>query len=295
VSQHLRSLELAFRVPLLTRINGRMVPTEAGEILLRHGTEILARMDAIQSGIDGLKNLSGGRVAVGASNTAGSYVLPKIITRFRRQYPEVQIVLHVERAHAIHEHVLRGAVDFAVTVRHGPLSGVVVEPLYRDRMVLVASPEHPVARRSNGPLALSDLARLPLVSLDQTSLTRQLCDDWFTSVGIWPPIEIEFDSIPVIKRVIAEGVGAGLLYYSTVLAEVAIGQLKIIEVDAPPLHAEYVLLRRSQERLSPAARELIRALVRDLADYSHLSYVNQQAAQHFLGGAVGSAVGLTAL
>jgi DNA-binding transcriptional LysR family regulator len=283
VSQHLRSLELAFRVPLLTRINGRMVPTEAGEILLRHGTEILARMDAIQSGIDGLKNLSGGRVAVGASNTAGSYVLPKIITRFRRQYPEVQIVLHVERAHAIHEHVLRGMVDFGVTVGHGPLSGLVREPLYRDRMVLVVSPEHGVARRSNGPLALSDLARLPLVSLDQASLTRQLCDDWFTSLGIWPPIDMEFDSIPVMKRVIAEGVGAGLLYYSSVLTEVAIGQLKVVEVDAPPLHAEYVLLRRPQERLSPPARELIRALVRDLTECAHLSNVNQQAAHHFLG------------
>ncbi len=283
VSQHVRSLELAFRVPLLSRVGGRMVPTEAGELLLSHGAEILVRMDAIRKGIDALKGLSGGRAVVGASYTAGSYVLPKIVARFRRQCPDVQVVLHVDRARVIQDQVVRGIVDFGVTVGHGLPVGVVVEPLYRDPMVLVVSPEHDVARESARPLSLRDLARLPLLALERGSLTRQVCDEWLTSLGICPPIDMEFDSIAAMKRVIAEGLGAGLLYYSSVLAEVATGQLRIVEVDAPPLHAQFVLVRRSPERFSPATRELLRALVRDLGEYPHLSDVNREAARRFMG------------
>jgi DNA-binding transcriptional LysR family regulator len=283
VSQHVRSLELAFRIPLLDRVGGRAVPTEAGEILFQHGAEILARMDAIRSGIDALKGLSGGRVAVGASNTAGSYVLPKIVARFHRQCPNLQVVLHVERACAIYEQVLRGTVDFGITVACGQPLGILVEPLYRDQMVLVMSPEHPAGRGLAGPLSPGDLARLPLLALDRASLTRQICDDWFASLGICPSIDMEFDSIAAMKRVIAEGLGAGLLYSSSVSAEVAAGLLKIIDVDAPPLYAQFVLVRRPAQRVSPAARELLGALVRELSEHPHLTDVNTEAARRFVG------------
>ncbi|MBI4493933.1 MAG: LysR family transcriptional regulator [Chloroflexi bacterium] len=283
VSQHVRSLELAFGLPLLERLGGRVQPTEAGALVYRHGVDILVQVDALRGELAALRGLSGGQVVLGAGPAPGNYVLPQVVARFRRRHPGLRVELRVDTAPRIFEQVLRGTVDFAVVVGVQMPHGLATEPLYRDPLVLVVAPEHPILRRWPRAMPRAALASLPLVVLSQeTTVTRRLCDEWLREAGIEPRIEMEFESMEPIKRVVANGMGAGFVFYSSVALEVAAGRLKVLDVAGPPLFGQFVLARRVRQHLAPAAQAFLQALVADLQTDGLVEAVNLQAVERFL-------------
>lgn len=283
VSQHVAALERAFALPLLERAGGRIRATEAGLTVYRHAAEILARMENLRSDIAALKSLQGGQITVGAGISAGYYVLPQIVARFRKRYPEVQVVLRVANAPRIFEDIIEGSVDFGIVLGYQVPPGLVIEPLYHDPLVLVISPDHPTAHCWSGRLPRAVLASLPLVALSsETTLAGRLCEDWLHQAGIEVQVEMEFDSAEPVKRVVAAGMGAAFLFHSNVAEEVAAGQLKILELATPPPVGQYLLARHPRLRPSPAARALVEVIVEGLQEERFVADINQQAALRFV-------------
>ena len=69
--------------------------TEAGHLLLNYGEKILTLCQETCRAIEDLQNLQGGTLIVGASQTTGTYLLPRTIGLFRQYYPDVAVQLHV--------------------------------------------------------------------------------------------------------------------------------------------------------------------------------------------------------
>ena len=87
ISLQIQNLELQLDVPLFERDKKQVYLTDAGRLLLRYGNRILALCEETYRAIEDLQDLQGGTLIIGASQTTGTYLLPRIIGLFRQRYP----------------------------------------------------------------------------------------------------------------------------------------------------------------------------------------------------------------
>jgi DNA-binding transcriptional LysR family regulator len=258
VSQQVRALENALGVELLDRSRRPLMPTQVGESVYRYGVELLQRVAAIQDVVDECKGLHAGRVTVAAGVVVGHYALPGVIARFRRQHPGVRVELIVEPAASVFEDVLRGTVDFGITLGYHVPAGLVTRSLYQDELVLVVGREHPWSHRANHTLPLQMLALQPLLALRGLFVrARQLYEERLQAAGVEPVPDLEFDSTEPIKQAVATGYGAAFLFRSSIAAELAAGWLHVVAIEGPPLHGDFVVAWRERQHLSPAAQAFL--------------------------------------
>ena len=100
VHKHLKTLEGELGVKLYEKREGRLALTEAGRIALPYVKEMLLHHDAAVHAIGEWKNGERGAVRVGAGPSFSSYVLPPLLTRFRRRFPRVDV--YVETGDSSH-------------------------------------------------------------------------------------------------------------------------------------------------------------------------------------------------
>jgi DNA-binding transcriptional LysR family regulator len=258
VSQQVQALEQGLGLALLDRSRRPPALTEAGAAVYHLGTELLERVTAIYSAVDQLKGLHGGRVSLAAGIGPGEYVLPPLVARFRRQYPGIHIELVVVPTPQVFEHTLRGTVDLGIGLRYHVPEGLEARLLYRDAVVLVVGPRHHWARRGTQPLPVALLANQPLIAPGAHSVrVRQYYEERLREMGVEPTILLEFDTPEAVKRVVAAGEGVAFLSRSNVATEVDAGALRVVPVEGWNLHAEFVVVRRPRQYLSPAAKAFL--------------------------------------
>src|SRR5216684_3747145 len=107
VSRELRTLEERLGVLLFDRLPRGMRLTEAGQVLLNYAGRIFGLDEAAERAIRELADLEGGQLAIGASNTLGTYLLPAFIASFHTRYPKVSLNLEVGNT----QEIVKGVLD----------------------------------------------------------------------------------------------------------------------------------------------------------------------------------------
>ena len=121
VSLQIHNLEKQLNVLIFDRGSRKASFTEEGEMLLRYGNRILSLCDETCRAIDDLHNLQGGTLVVGASQTTGTYLMPRLIGLFRQKYPQVAVQLQVHSTRRIAWSVANGHINLAIIGGEVPL------------------------------------------------------------------------------------------------------------------------------------------------------------------------------
>jgi len=100
VSLQIQNLEKQLDVSLFDRGGRKAQLTEAGHLLLSYCDRILSQCQEACRALDDLHNLKGGSLIVGASQTTGTYLMPRMIGLFRQKYPDVAVQLDLAVRHA---------------------------------------------------------------------------------------------------------------------------------------------------------------------------------------------------
>jgi DNA-binding transcriptional LysR family regulator len=114
VSLQVQNLEKQLSVPIFDRGNRKASFTEEGEVLLRYGIRILSLCDESCRAIEDLRCLNGGTLVIGASQTTGTYLMPRLIGLFRQKYPQIAVQLQVHSTRRISWSVANGQVNLAI-------------------------------------------------------------------------------------------------------------------------------------------------------------------------------------
>src|SRR6266545_1855358 len=147
VSVRIRQLEEELGVKLFEQLGRRVALTEAGRLLEPYAHRVVAAMDDARHAVEELQGLERGTVRVGASTTPGTYLVPGIIARFKRDHPKIEIRLSVKDTRRVEEGVLENEFDFGFVGGHLVSGEVEVIPWIIDEIVLVVVPRHPLAKR----------------------------------------------------------------------------------------------------------------------------------------------------
>jgi len=256
VSLQIQNLEKQLDVSLFDRGGRKAQLTEAGHLLLSYCDRILSQCQEACRALDDLHNLRGGSLVVGASQTTGTYLMPRMIGLIRQKYPDVAVQLQVHSTRRTGWSVANGQIDLAII--GGELPGelndlLLVVPYANDELALVLPPKHPLARLPE--LTKDDLYRLSFVCLDAQSTTRKMVDQLLLRSKLDVQrikIEMELNSFEAIKNAVQAGLGAAFLPVVSIERELAAGTLHRPQVVD-------LMVRRQLKLISHPARYCSRA------------------------------------
>lgn len=209
LSQQLRALEDRLGVVLIERRTSGAELTPIGrEITERARKLVIEVQDVRDLARRASKNLAG-ILRFGVTPTLGPYLMPPIIAALHREQPDLR--LHIsegipeEQALALS----RGALDMLL----GPLpiegSDLEVQPLFRERLLLVAAPDHPLALRPN--LSTENLKGTQVLSLGRNHHLHREVAQICSELGMGLLRDYEGTSLDSVHQMASSGLGLAIL------------------------------------------------------------------------------------
>lgn len=227
VSVALKELETQLGSPLFDRTGNRLRLNACGAQLRPLADDVLSRMATIETVFGG--DALGGHLRIGASVTIGNHLLPRLLAAYigRVTMPPPAIAI----ANTTRLVAMLARYDLDVAFIEGSTHGAAldVEPLWRDRIQVIAAPGHRLA--DGGVHAVADLSGERWVLREPDSGTReQFARHLEPQLGRWT-LGVEFNSNEAIVAGVAAGLGLGFLSELAVADAVATGRVKVVALD----------------------------------------------------------------
>ncbi|MDB9313080.1 LysR family transcriptional regulator [Spirulina sp. CS-785/01] len=273
VSLQVQNLERQMDVPLFDRGGRRAQMTEAGYLLLSYGEKILSLCQETCRAIEDLQNLQGGTLIIGASQTTGTYLLPRMIGRFRHQYPDVSVQLQVHSTRRTSWSVANGQVDMAIIGGEVPAElqdVLLVKPYAEDELALILPASHPLAKAET--VYKEDLYKLNFIALDSQSTIRKVIDQVLIRADIDPKrlkIEMELNSIEAIKNAVQSGLGAAFVSISAIEKELQMNVLHRATIHDVVVNRTLAVIINPNRYRSKAAEAFINEILPAFSTHKH--------------------------
>jgi DNA-binding transcriptional LysR family regulator len=259
VTARIQALERELGERLFERTGRSVTLTDAGRAFMPHAQRALT---AVQEGTDAIESVRHGDVGnirIGASSSIATYVLPKIVKKFREVRPRVHIHLSTGNTEEMMEKLLSGDVHVAMTrlTQHPEIESV---HLYNDDLALVVSPQHPFAQR--GRVTVIEAGREPFLFFERSSSYHSLIYSMFLRVGVVPESVMELDSMETTKHMVEAGLGIAILPVISIDREVEAGTLARVEIRdmEQPAQREVGMHVLRNRAVSPVLRDILKLL-----------------------------------
>lgn len=228
VSHQISQLEESIGTRLFNRDGRRVTLTVAGEALLEEARAILDTAARAEARLRDVTSGAVGRVRIGATATAGLYLLPAIIGAYRAAHPRYDCRLWIGSAVDIEDRVVRNELDMAVVAGPRPHGELRARELAEDRFVLIAPPSAAPGRR----LRQSDLRDAGWVFREEGSDARRQTLRWLQRKRLTPSCVVTVEGPPAVIEAVAAGLGFAIT--SARAADAAIGAGRVVSVEADP-------------------------------------------------------------
>jgi len=149
VSRQIQELERTLGVLLFERIGRKVSLTAAGRILFDQAPRLLQQAQDLEERLRDFSQGVGGELRVGGTISAASTFLPRILAKFRRTYPSVNLSLQPGHTQAMIEKLRSNDLDVAVLGCDVKESDLKICSVIFDEIVLVAGSDHPLARKQS--------------------------------------------------------------------------------------------------------------------------------------------------
>lgn len=250
VSQVIRKLETELDEVLFDRAARDATLTAAGGVLREYAERLLNLRGEAATALAELRSLHRGRLNLAANEYTCLYLLP-VIDAFRRSAPQIRVTVHRSLASRMTDELLQHSVECGV-VSYRPddpqIRSIVV---YRDDLVFVMHPGHPLARAKE--VSIHELGAQSFIAHNVPSPLRQKVLQAFQRHRTPLNMAVELPSLEAVKRFVAMGNGVALMPGLTVRAEIARGELVQLRVPELAFERRLRLVHRRQASLSHAA------------------------------------------
>ena len=231
LSKQIKALEKNLDILLLNREGNKISLTENGKVFLHYSERILALCEESCRALIDLKNGERGHLNVGASQTIGTYLLPRVLALFAQNYPQINLKVQVDSSRIIAKNILNREIDIAVVGGEIPFElkkKLTIEYFVEDEFSLIIPKSHPFARKKK--ITKEDLYYLNFITLHSNSTIRKFIDNILIQNKIdiqQLKIIMQLNSIEGIKTAVSLGLGAAFVSSSAIEKEM---QLKTIEI-----------------------------------------------------------------
>jgi DNA-binding transcriptional LysR family regulator len=250
VSMHIKELEINAGLPLFERIGRNLHVTQAGQELLARVREVLRSLKDAEDALDGLKGLRRGRINLAVVSTA-KYFVPRLLARFGKDFPELDIRLAVNNRDSVIEQLAANEVDLAIMGRSPQALDTVAEVFAKNPHVIIAPPGHPLAGQRRIPV--DRIAQETFIVREPGSGTRLAMQQFFEERRSTYGVSMEMASNETIKQAVMAGMGLSFISRHTIDLEIQTQRLVVLDVNGTPVIRHWHVAHLAKKRLSPTA------------------------------------------
>jgi len=264
LSKQVHALEEFLGLQLFYRSSRGMQPTPEGEVVFAHCERVFGHVRDLEEAIDGLRNGSAGRVAIGAVNSIGVHILPLYLRRLRERNPGVQLKLVTARSQQVLQLLREHRVDVGLVAGKPEHDDFVSEEFLSNRLRVVVAPDHPLSKRTRreGSLPADALDGEPMVAFDAEAPTRGITDQALSEFEVEPAIVAESPDIEVIKRMVEVLVGFAVLPEHCIKRELDARTLVALEINGFDVKRDLCVVYRAGSPPQPAVQSFLELLLR---------------------------------
>jgi len=237
LSKQIKILENRLGIILLNREHSTISLTEGGRVFLQYSERILALCEESCRALNDVKNGDRGNLTVGASQTIGTYLMPRVLALFAQNYPQINIKVQVDSTRIIAKNVVNREIDIAVVGGDVPeelKKNLEIESFVEDELILIVPKSHPFALKKQKKINKDDLYHLNFITLNSTSTIRKFIDNILIQNNIETKqfnIIMQLNSIEGIKTAVSLGLGAAFVSSSAIEKEIELKTVEIITIE----------------------------------------------------------------
>lgn len=210
ISKQIMLLEQELKVTLFVR-KGRYLTglTPAGKEIHHLAEQVLSHIKDIKLVAQQLNN-EPGSLTIATTHTQARYVLPYVVERFLKEFPDTGLHIHQGTPEQVSEMLARGDVDVAIATEalvENP--SLVAMPCYQWNRCIIVKRDHPLTKIS--ALSLAEIARYPIITYVSGFTGRHKVDEAFSLQGLSPDIVLAAVDADVIKTYVRLGLGIGII------------------------------------------------------------------------------------
>ncbi|MCU1235899.1 MAG: transcriptional regulator, LysR family [Candidatus Solibacter sp.] len=263
ISAQVRQLEQELRADLFERFGSRISLTTAGKIFAEYAEQMLDLRRRVQDAIAELESNPRGELVIAANEATCIYVLPKVFSEYRTQFPAVQLQVLRSYGSRVVEAVMENSADFGLTQLPVEEKRLQVVNIYRDEIRLIVPARHPLVGRAM--VTAQEVAEHFLV-LPKYGKTRTRLNEWLEAVEDEVRISMELDSTEMMKHFVIAGLGVSFMAASNCREEIAAGKLRAIPLGPEPMMRRLGLIYRKDKALSKAALGFIQVVLDNVGE-----------------------------
>lgn len=265
VSLKIKTLEQEMGVTLFERTGKKVRLSNEGRLFLPHAQNVMKSLQQGVSSIEKSKNSFDRQLNIASVFSGVSYVLPRLLNKFRVQHPSIKPVVFTGHSDQVLKMVLDNEVSVGIvrSLLHAQIESF---PLIKDEMILAFHPEHPFVSKSD--ISIEDVAAAAFILFKHETIDWTLIHNAFERARLSPNITLEVDSIDGAKQMVKENLGISILPHFSVAEELGLGQLKTASVTGMPvIRRNFDLIYTRHESLNRAAAVFIDFLKEDMGGY----------------------------
>jgi DNA-binding transcriptional LysR family regulator len=269
ISSHIKELEIHYGCRLIDRFGKEALPTKAGELLYNNAEKLMTLFEETESAMAEFMGKVSGKIAIGGSTIPGNYIMPGIIGRFVKKYPDVNISLIVGDTQQIIDKILNHKLEFALVGAEKNSTKIVQKKLIKDDMRLIVPSDHPWAEKKQ--IKIEKLFSQPFIIREKGSGTLQSIQKSFSQKGfnIYSlNIIAEMGSTTAVIQGIKNNVGISILSPMAVKDELSSGSFTALSLHGVDLKRYFYLTTRKNRTPSPLCRAFLEYLEKSIIEVS---------------------------
>ena len=248
ISAHISSLEEEYNCKLFDRLGRTIIPTKEAEILYNYALEIIEKAESIHEIITKFKKEITGELIIGASTIPGTYLLPSIITTFKKKYPSVSCQILIEDSKKIIESLSKHEILIGIVGAKLGNEGINYRPFLEDELIVVSSPS--LIRKNK--ISLKELVKFPMILREEGSGTRKITEQILKNKGIsyhFLNIAGIFGSTDSVKQAVKVGLGVSILSRLSVSDELKYKTLKEVKLTEIKMRRKFYIITHRRRTL----------------------------------------------
>ena len=254
VSQHIQALEEHFGLPLFTRTGRSIELTDAGIMLVPMAREMMYLSIHIEERMASLQGNIYGHLIVGCSTPTGRYLLPKLLTAFHSQFPEVRATCKVNSQSNCLKMLADGKIHLALASDPPYMADIEFRKVTEEVIRLIAPIDHPWAKCSE--IEIKELKNADFILPDEGSevhsSVREALAELNYSIYQLDTL-VSLGSLEAIALAVSEGLGVGFVP-ELIAQRLVMGKVVPVQIRGVSMIRE-VFVGRNIRRTATSAQE----------------------------------------
>lgn len=258
------NLEKSLNVTLIERSRSGATLTPAGRELLVNARQVIEEMNELLNKATSINSGPGGTFHIGASPTAGPYLLPHILPGLHEAYSSLQLYVRESMPKTLEIDLLEGRLDLVLTPLPFGNSRLTVEVLFHEPLQLAVPESHQLAKLKK--VKAHHLRKQNILTLVEEYSSYHQIETLCADLGANIARDYEGTSLDALRQMVTMKMGLTFLPTLYTYSEIHQPQgLALREVEKLELYRTHVLAWRKNSPNRCFYRELaeqIRSLVK---------------------------------